>query len=117
MSVFTFDGRLYEVTESSPIDEDGYHYECWDLSPGSGGELGKIIVPELENAREAGTLVRLEMPVPVAVLLRWMYFVPELRHFGVDPDAGRDVSLSVGGAGLWPLPLTSQCYAPGCLVL
>jgi hypothetical protein len=84
MSYFRYGDRLYEVTESSPVDEDGFLYECWDLSPQSGGELGRIIVPEAgDDTREIE--VHLSIPVAANVLLRWMYFVPELRSHGIDP--------------------------------
>ena len=84
MSVFTYDGRLYEITESSPVDEDGYHYECWDLTANSGGELGRIVVPE-PDAADREVQVRLTRSIAASVLFRWMYFVPELRSHGIDP--------------------------------
>jgi hypothetical protein len=87
MSVFSYGGRLYEVTGISPVDEDGYHYECWDLSPNSGGELGRISVPE---TGDAGVIIRLTAPVSAAVLLRWMFLVPELQRYGLDPDLGEE---------------------------
>jgi hypothetical protein len=84
MSVFTYGDRLYEVTESSPVDADGYHYECWDLTASSGGELGRIVVPEPDTG-DIEIQVRLTRPVAAPVLFRWMYFVPELRSRGIDP--------------------------------
>ena len=90
MSVFTYGGRIYEVTGSSPVDEEGYLYECWDLTPDSGGELGTIIVPESGEADAAKITINLKAPVIAAVLFRWMYFVPELQQYGVNPDQSSD---------------------------
>jgi hypothetical protein len=61
MSVFAYGGRLYEVNESSPVDEDGYHYECWDITANSGGELGRIVAPE-PNADDGEIQVGLTRP-------------------------------------------------------
>jgi len=86
MSTFRYRGKLYEVMESGPIDEYGFHYECWDLTPDSGGELGRIIVPEPGDSDSTEIRVQLTTSVPASVLLRWMYFVPELRRHGIDPS-------------------------------
>jgi hypothetical protein len=86
MSVFTHGGRIYEVTGSSPVDEDGYHYECWDLTPGSSGELGRIVIPEAKDAGVDTAIIRLKSSVTAAVLFRWMYFVPELQEYGINPE-------------------------------
>jgi hypothetical protein len=85
MSVFTYEGRLYEVTEISPVDENGYHYECWDLTANSDGELGRIVVPEPDSG-DSEIQVRLTRSIAASVLFRWMHFVPELRSRGIDPD-------------------------------
>ena len=90
MTVFRYRGRLYEVTGSSPIDMEGYHYECWDLTQDSGGQLGRIVVPETGMLADNEILVHLVRPVSAQVLLRWMYFVPELQHHAVPPDRDAD---------------------------
>jgi hypothetical protein len=85
MSYFTHHGKLYEIVESSPVDEAGFHYECWDLTLGTGGDLGRIIVPEADESDGEEIQIRLTRPVPVQVLLRWMHFVPELERYGISP--------------------------------
>jgi hypothetical protein len=85
MSYFSYNGTLYEITESSPVDETGFHYECWDLSPETGGELGQIIVPESGEGGGEQIQIRLTREVPAQVLLRWINFVPELEAYGINP--------------------------------
>jgi hypothetical protein len=86
MSYFSYGGMLYEITEISQVDETGFHYECWDLTPGSGGELGRIIVPKSGEGGGEQIQIRLTREVPAQVLLRWMHFVPELEAHGINPD-------------------------------
>ena len=81
--VFEFEERLYEVQGIAPVDAPGFHYECTDLTPGSGAWLGRIIVAGSGSLE--GTSIQLAEPVLLPVLLRWMFFVPQLRSFGVDP--------------------------------
>lgn len=85
MSFFRYRGKLYEITESGPVDEYGFVYECWDLTPESGGELGRIVVPEPDDGDSREIQIQLTTSVAASVLLRWMYFVPELRARGIDP--------------------------------
>jgi hypothetical protein len=85
MSYFSYGGTLYEITEISPVDESGFHYECWDLTPGSGGNLGRIIVPESGESDGEQIQIRLAREVSAQVLLRWMHFVPELKQYGINP--------------------------------
>ena len=68
------------------MDEPGFHYECWDLTAGSGGDLGRIIVPEADNGDDEQIQIRLKRDVPAQVFLRWMHFVPELEQHGINPD-------------------------------
>lgn len=86
MTTFSFDRKVFEVQEYSPVDQPGFHYECWDLTPDSGGQLGTIVVPEGASGPE-GVVFELAATVPAGVLLRWMSFVPELRAFSIEPNS------------------------------
>ena len=76
MSTFTHDGQLYEVQEFSPVAQDGFHNELWDLSAG-GGIVGRIVVPDPGDPSDIH--LELERTLSVELLLKWMYFVHELR--------------------------------------
>ena len=75
--------RVYEVTPSSPVQEPGHHYECWDLTPDGGGMIGTIVVPADDGPTE--TEFRFLRPVALTVLRRWIRFIPELAE-GVTPS-------------------------------
>jgi hypothetical protein len=73
VSTFTENGVLYEVTGFGPVNEPGFHYECWALEPPSNGKIGVVIVPE-----DGGDpIIELEHPVPLSLLRRWLSFIPE----------------------------------------
>ena len=79
---FTVEERLYEVESIGPVDEPGFHFECWDLTADGGGLLGTIVVPADDGPAVTPDLLR---PIRLDVLLRWMALVPETRSHVVSP--------------------------------
>jgi hypothetical protein len=80
---FNVGDRLYEVTGFGSVDSPGFHFECWDLAPDGGGLVGTITVPATDGPAEV--TIGLSRPLPLAVLLKWMALVPEIRDQLADP--------------------------------
>ncbi len=68
-----------------PVDQPGFHFECWDLTADGGGLIGTIVVPA-DDGPEAVT-IELRRPVSLEVLLHWMAVVPETRAHLASPLA------------------------------
>jgi hypothetical protein len=82
---FTVEGTLYEVESIGPVDDPGFHFECWDLSADGAGLVGTIVVPADDGPDSVS--IDLLRRVRLDVLLHWMALVPETRtHLRSPPD-------------------------------
>jgi hypothetical protein len=94
---FTVADRLYEVDAFGPVDQPGFHFECWDMSTEGGGLIGTIVVPAEDGP--LSTTIELLRPVPLDVLLQWMAFVPEARALLASSPSGSSWQGDTGRSG------------------
>jgi hypothetical protein len=80
---FTVADRLYELVAFGPVDQPGFHFECWDMTADEGGQVGTIVVPADDGP--VSVTIELFRPVSLDVLLHWMALVPETRECPMSP--------------------------------